>query len=87
MTDPTPAQLAELRQAAKLSSSLPEINVEIDKMIKTLTTSVYQAIRKGELTPTEALAYWMEMYSYERLRTRLEKAALPAQQITKHEGE
>lgn len=87
MSDPTPAQLAELRQAAKLAANLPEINQEIDKMIKSLTVTVYQLIRHGELTPDKAMAYWLEMYSYDRLRTRLDKAALPAQQITERQGE
>lgn len=79
MEDLTAKQHAELREAAKLASSMPEISHEIDGMSKTTMQSVFADIRNGTLTPDKAMSYWMEMYSYSRLMKRFEtKAALAA---------
>lgn len=75
----TDQQLADLRQAAKLASSLPEINQEIDGMTRTTMQQAFGEIRMSTLTPEKAMSYLMELYSYHRLNKRFEtKAALAA---------
>lgn len=76
---PTDQQIEELRRAAKLASSMPEIEHEIAGMQATTMSSAFADIRNGTLTPEKAMAYLMELYSYNRLTKRFEtKAALAA---------
>lgn len=78
----TPEQIEQFRIAADLQSVLPSITTEIDAMAKSVMNRVYMAISKGELTPEEAMSYWMEMYSYHRLAGRLNTRADMANQVT-----
>lgn len=79
MTNPTPTELAEFRAKARLASSMPEIETELDKMRHVLTNKVYGAIRGGTLTPERAMAYWLEMFSYDQLERRLKGQAAEAE--------
>lgn len=76
------AEIHKLRAAAKLASSMPEIADEVDKMIKSTQNKVFMKINKGELTPDQALSYWMEVFSYVRLLQRFETNVAVADQIT-----
>lgn len=76
------AEIHQLRVGAKLASSMPEIADEVDKMIKSTQNKVFMKINKGELTPDQALSYWMEVYSYVRLLQRFETNVAVADQIT-----
>lgn len=78
----TPEDVEQLRLSAELQSVLPTITGEIDAMSKSVMNRVYIAISKGELTPEEAMSYWMEMYSYHRLTGRLNGRAKLADQVT-----
>lgn len=78
----TEAQDHEARRAALLNESLPEVAVEIDAMMRTTMLGVYKRIRDGALTPDQALSYWMEMFSYDRLRKRLTDKASSAKAAT-----
>lgn len=78
------SNLAAVRQSAKLSSSMPEIEYEITAMEATAQNKVFQALRSGKLTPDMAMNFVMELYSYSRLRLRLkEKASISEQYIQK----
>jgi hypothetical protein len=77
----TPEEVENLRIAADLQSVLPSITTEIDAMTRSVMNRVYIAIGKGELTPEEAMSYWMEMYSYHRLAGRLNTRAEMANQV------
>jgi len=85
--NPTPAQVESLREAAYLSTVMPSIDAEIDGMEKTVHVAVYEHIRKGTLTPEAAMNYWMELYSYHRLRHRLTDKAATANTIIEKTGE
>lgn len=87
ITDPTPAQIEALREAAGLASVMPTIETSIDGMERSVRTLVFQAIAKGELTPEKAMSYWVEMYSYHRLRTRLNTTAAQASTVVHRSGE
>lgn len=78
----TPDEIAELRVAADLDNVMPTLDNEITKMRHSTEAKVYQAIAKGDLTPEDALAYWMEMYAYRRLDTRIKDRAAAARSIT-----
>lgn len=78
----TPDEMAQLRIAADLDSVMPTLDEEIGSMRKSTETKVYLAIAKGELTPDEAMAYWMEMYAYKRLETRIHDKASQAASVT-----
>lgn len=78
----TEAQDHEARRAALLGESLPEVAVEIDAMMRSTMLGVYKLIRAGSLTPDQALSYWMEMFSYDRLRKRLTDKAASAKAVT-----
>ncbi len=78
----TEAQDFEARRAALLGESLPEVAVEIDTMMRTTMGHVYKLIRDGGLTPDKAMSYWMEMFSYDRLRKRLTDKAASAKAVT-----
>lgn len=80
---PTDAQIEEMRRAAKLASSMPEIEHEINGMQNTTMTQAFAAIRDGTLTPDKAMSYWMELYSYHRLTKRFETKAALAASVTK----
>lgn len=76
------AEIRKLRTAAKLASSMPEIADEVAGMVKATQNKVFMKINKGELTPDQALSYWMEVYSYVRLLQRFETNVAVADQIT-----
>ena len=78
----SPDELARLRVAADLDSVMPTLNDEIAQMRNSTEVKVYRAIAEGELTPEEALSYWMEMYAYRRLETRIKEKASQASQVT-----
>jgi hypothetical protein len=82
MNKPTDKELADMRSAAKLASSFPEIEHEIDGMSRSTMLSVFADIRNGTLTPDKAMSYWMEMYSYSRLIKRFETKAALATKVT-----
>lgn len=80
--NPTPEELANLRAAADLQNVMPTLDTEISGMMNSTMQAVFGKIRKGELTDEEALSYWMEMYAYSRLNTRLKDRASLANAIT-----
>lgn len=83
MTNPMdPQEVERLRKAANVAHVLPDILPEIDSMTKTTMTKVFTKLSKGELTPSEAMSYWYEMYSYHRLSLRLNATAKEAEQLT-----
>lgn len=71
----------ELRMKARLASSMPEIENEIGAMRRTVMTRAYADIRAATLTPDKAMAYWFEMFSYERLENRLRDSAAGAENL------
>lgn len=77
-----PENVRKYQKAVALQEAQPYFLEEIDKMINTCQLAVYTKIRKGELTPEDAMAYWMEMYSYARLNTRIKEAVAPANDVT-----
>lgn len=87
VTDPTPAQVQALREAAGLASVMPTIEGQIEAMERSTRHTVFQLIGKGELTPEKAMSYWTEMYSYHRLRTRLNTQAATASTTITRSGE
>ena len=78
----TEARDYELRRAAMLSDAMPEVGEVIDAMLRTTMATAYKLIRAGTLTPEQALSYWMEMFSYDRLRKRLTDKAAAAKAVT-----
>lgn len=76
------SELAEIRQAAHIAGYIPEIEVEIHSMQKTLTTKAFEMLAKGKLTPDEALNLWMEMFAYHRVGQRFRAKAKAADQYT-----
>lgn len=68
-----------VRRAAFLQDALPEVDYEIEGMVKTTKSKAFKAIREGSLTPEQALSYWMELFSYDRLQNRLKQKANAAQ--------
>jgi hypothetical protein len=76
------SELAEIRQAAHIAGYIPEIEVEIHSMQKTLTTKAFEMLAKGKLTPDEALNLWMEMYAYHRVGQRFREKAKLVNQYT-----
>jgi hypothetical protein len=81
-TEPTLQEIADLRAAASIQHVLPEILSEIEAMEQSTRTQVFGKLRAGTLTPQEALAYWMEVFSYQRLRTKMTSKAELANKIT-----
>lgn len=71
-----------VRRAAFLQDALPEVDYEIEGMVKTTKAKAFKAIREGSLTPEQALSYWMELFSYDRLQSRLKTRATAAQSET-----
>lgn len=77
-----PENVRKYQKAVVMQEAKPYLEEELDKMIKSCQTEVYNRIRKHTLTPEDALSYWMEMYSYARLNTRINDAAAPAADVT-----
>lgn len=78
----TEAEASALRRSAYLADSLPEVNRELDGMTRSTMTKAFKAIRAGTLTPQEAMSYWMELFSYDRLSARLNEQAAVARTVT-----
>lgn len=86
LTDnPTPQEVLDMRAKALLASSMPELGREFEGMRRSTMTKVFQLIRQGQLTPDQAMSYWMEMYSYDRLESRLRSQAAGAAAVTEKE--
>lgn len=82
MNPMNPQEVENLRKAANVAHVLPDIMPEIDGMTRSTMLTVFNKLSKGELTPSEAMAYWYEMYSYHRLGQRLKATAAQAEQVT-----
>lgn len=82
MSDISPEDLVTIRSSAKLSGILPELQAELDGMSKTVMQQMFAAIRRKTLTADEALNAWMELYSYNRLLTRMSQRANIANSVT-----
>ena len=76
---PTPQQIATQQQAYAVASVRPELEGMIAKMEATTKANIFGLIRQNQLTPDQAVAAWMELYSYQRLNTRIAETAQGAQ--------
>lgn len=63
--------MAQIIISGRIASAMPDLEAEIEAMAKTTKSKAFQAIRKGTLTPDEALTLWHEMHSYDRLLQRM----------------
>lgn len=79
---PTPAEILDLRQAAKLSSLVPVLSDDIAAMRHTIDMRAFEAIRKGTLTADQALSLWHEAHAAHRLLKRFEDHARTAASVT-----
>lgn len=82
----TPKDMLDAATARELAPVKGIIDDQLARMEATTKASVYKAIREGVLTPADALAYWMEMYAYQRLNTRLTQASVITTQGTSTHG-
>lgn len=73
--DLSESDLEILRKGERLTRLLPEVDEEIDDMIAFCIGQICHKAGRGALTQEEALAYCMELYSYQRLRQRFRKKA------------
>lgn len=67
----TPAEIEAIRQGSAIKSVRGELDYMVSGLEKSTKAKVYEAIRAGQLTPEQAVTYWMEMYAYSRLGTRI----------------
>lgn len=75
--------LAEMRRGLKLAHSMPEVDNEIDDMIHFCIGQICHKAGRGVLTEQEALSYCMELYSYQRLKQRLQKKVAAADRLAR----
>lgn len=72
-TDPTMGEMIQIKEAAKLSGFLPDLQTYVDKMERALDNRIFTALDDKTLTPEQALYAWMEKKTYRQLLKRVEQ--------------
>ena len=87
--EPTPEQLLDLSQGAKLSALAEPLTEDIQKLMQQAQTRVYTAISTGQLTPEMAVQAWHEMNAYHRILQRFNQKVKVGQATAEalHKGE
>lgn len=70
-SEPTPEQLLDLSQGAKLAALQDPLNQDLAKLREQVYQKVFTAISRGELTPDAAVQYWHEVHAYYRIQQRI----------------
>lgn len=83
--DPTPDELAEIRQIARINNFMPDIQALSDKRIESITNRVMLAISQGELTPEAAFSAWHEVSAYRKMLKSLTVKTKIGPQLAKKE--
>lgn len=81
--NPSETELIDMRRGLKLAHSMAEIDDEIEDMVSFCIGQICHKAGRGALTPDEALSYCMELYSYQRLRQRLQKKVDAADRLAR----
>lgn len=65
--DPTPDQLMDMAEGARLSSLAPEMEAFVEKMMLQVQQRMFTAIATNKLTPELAVQGWHEIHAAYRL--------------------
>lgn len=88
-SEPTPEQLLDLSQGAKLAALAEPLSADLGKLMEQSMNKVFIEIANGTLTPDLALQAWYELNAYQRLLQRFNQRIKVGQSISAqlHEGE
>lgn len=78
---PTPDEVAEIRQLARINNFMPDIQALADKRIESITNRVMLDIRQGVLTPESAYSAWHEVAAYRNMLKSLNVKSKLAPQL------
>lgn len=88
-SEPTPEQLLDLSQGAKLSALQQPLEEDLAKLREQVYQRVFMAISKGELDPNAAVQAWHEVHAYHRIQQKINQRVRLGQSVAQqlHEGE
>jgi hypothetical protein len=87
--EPTPSELLDLSEGAKLASLQQPLSEDLAKLREQVYAKVFTAISKGELTADAAIQAWHEVHAYHRIQQRINQRVKVGQSVSAnlHKGE
>lgn len=67
MISPTPEELVQVRDGARISGMLPYLEDYVERQIHIVEMRVFDQSDKGTLTPDGAVSAWMEVKALRRM--------------------
>lgn len=87
--EPTPEELLDLSEGAKLASLREPLSQDLETLKKQVYNKVFTAISKGELTENLAVQAWHEVHAYHRIQQKINQRVKVGQSVSAelHKGE
>lgn len=67
MSAPTPDELTEIRQLARINNFMPDIRALVERRVSLITSRVIMQIDQGDFNPDKAYSAWHEVHAYQKM--------------------